>query len=110
MFEKKPDELKRIGAALYENPVWRNLAKSVGKVIEQMVHEPRWALSRIRSAEIVQRGDWVDTPLGRGKVSIIRRTRSDVDINKNTYNYEDKVEVDLGSAGVVTLPSVATTL
>jgi hypothetical protein len=105
MFEKKPDELKRIGAALYDNPVWRNLAKSVGKVIEQMVHEPRWALSRIRSAEIMQRGDWVDTPLGRGKISIIRRARTDVDNNTNTYAFEDKIEVDLGSGGVITLPT-----
>lgn len=104
MFERKPDQIRQLGAALYDNDVWRDLALAVETLVRKMVDEPRWALSRIRQARIAHRGDWVDTPLGRGQVVNIRRTRSNVNTDNNTYDFQDKIEVDLGGNGVVTIP------
>lgn len=104
MFEKKPSEIRRLNAALAENPVWRNLATAVDSVVDRALNEPRWALARLRQSEVVKRGDWVDTPLGRGRVVMIRRTRTNVDTINNTYDFQDRIEVDLGQEGVVTIP------
>jgi len=104
MYSKRPSMMKQLASSLSENPVWRDLAITVSKVIDELVNEPRWALSRIREAEVVQRGDWLDTPEGIGKVTYFRRKRSNIDDVNHTYDFEDFVEVQLEGRGYVTLP------
>lgn len=104
MFSKTPDMVKRLNLTLAQNPVWRTLAETTTDVINELVHDKRWALSRIREAETVQRGDWMDTPIGRGKVTLVRRYRSNVNDTANTYEFEDVVEVQIPNRGFVKLP------
>lgn len=104
MFQKRPNMAKELASALSENPVWTDLAATVSDVINEVISEPRWALARIREAEIVQRGDWVDTPVGIGQVTLYRRVRSNIDQVANTYDFEDFVEVQVEGKGYVTLP------
>lgn len=104
MFSKKPSFLNQLATSLQENPVWTSLAESVTTVINEMIDEPRWALSRVRESDVVQRGDWLDTPLGEGRVTYSRRTRSDIDPLTKTYNFEDFVEIQLSNGEFMTLP------
>jgi len=80
----------------------RSLATS--EVINRMVHEPRWALSKVREPQVVERGDWMDTPVGRGKVTMKRRYRTDVSPDGSTYKFQDVVEVQVPDQGYITLP------
>lgn len=104
MFQRRPTLIKQLGAALEENPVWRDLALTVSQVIDEMITEPRWALSRIRSPEVVQRGDWVDTPRGLGRATYYRRQRENIDADANTYDFTDYLEVQVNSGEFVTMP------
>lgn len=104
MFQKRPSVLKQLSAALEDNPIWRDLATATTAVMNEIIDEPRWALSRLREAEVVQRGDWVDTPLGLGKVTYYRRQRTNIDAAANTYDFTDYLEVQVPGKGFVTLP------
>lgn len=104
MQEKKPDSLKRLNVALAQNPVWRTLAQKTSEVINEMISDKRWALSRLREPELVSRNDWMDTPIGRGKVTMVRRRRSNINIDANTYDFEDTVEIEVPGQGFVQLP------
>lgn len=104
MFSKRPTMDKQLASALQQNDIWRDLASTVTKVMDELINEPRWALSRIREAEVVQRGDWMDTPEGIGKVTYYRRVRDNIDINKNSYDFTDYVEVQINNENYVTLP------
>lgn len=104
MFNRRPNMLKQLAAALEGNDVWRNLATAVAPVIDELVHDPRYALARIREAEVVQRGDWVDTPDGIGKVTYYRRVRDNINVEANTYDFQDYLEVQIEGKGYTTLP------
>lgn len=104
MFSKRPTMDKQLASALQQNDIWRDLASTVTKVMDELVNEPRWALARLREAEVVQRGDWMDTPEGIGKVTYYRRVRDNIDINKNSYDFTDYVEVQINNQNYVTLP------
>lgn len=104
MFSKRPTFDKQLAEALRQNEVWTDLASTVTKVIDELVNEPRWALARIREAEVVQRGDFLDTPKGLGKMTYYRRVRENIDLIKNSYNFQDYVEVQINGQDYVTLP------
>lgn len=104
MFSKTPNWTNQLSEALKENPIWLNLFDTVSKVVTEVIDEPRWALARIREAEVVQRGDWLDTPIGKGKVTLSRRTRSNENNNNYTYDFQDWVEVQVDGKEFVTLP------
>lgn len=104
MFENTPNHIRLLNSHLQENEIWRKLAKAVTDVINEIVDEPRWALSRARQSKVVNRGDYVDTPSGRGQVTLIRRNRSNIDIPSNTYDFEDIMEVQLPNGNVTSLP------
>ena len=104
MFNKRPNMLKQLASALGENDIWRNLATSVSTVMNELIEDPRYALARIREAEVVQRGDWVETPEGIGKVTYFRRVRDNIDADNNTYTFQDYLEVQIEGKGYATLP------
>lgn len=104
MFSDKPDLLRRLNVTLAQNPVWKTLAETTSKVINEVIHDKRWAISRLREAETIQRGDWMDTPLGKGKVTLVRRYRKNINNDKNTYEFEDVVEVQVPDKGFIKLP------
>lgn len=104
MKEKIPDDIRRLNYALSQNNVWRNLAKKTSEVINEIITDNRWALSRIREPNLVQRGDWMNTPVGRGKVTLVRRKRSNINETTNTYDFEDTVEIEIPDQGFVQLP------
>lgn len=96
MFEQKPDSLKHLNDELRQNPTWEKLANVVTAETRRLLDEPRWKLQRLRSHNVVQRGDFFDTPYGRGRVSFIRRKYEDAD-GKRLKNdqFIDEVEVSL---------------
>lgn len=104
MFSKTPSWTNQIATSLRENPVWESLFQTVSQVVTEVIDEPRWALSRIRGAEVVQRGDWLDTPIGKGKVTLVRRTRDNINDATYTYDFQDWVEVQVDGKDYVTLP------
>ena len=104
MRKKRPSTINQLNAQLYENEVWRNLATAVGEATNRLIDEPRWALENLRQANVVNRGDYMDTPLGKGQVSVIRRQRSNIDPIANTYDFEDQVEVQVPDQGTITFP------
>jgi hypothetical protein len=104
MFNKRPNMLKQLASALGENDIWRDLATTVSKVMDELIEDPRYALARIREAEVVQRGDWVETPEGIGKVTYYRRVRDNIDTENNTYSFQDYLEVQIEGKGYATLP------
>lgn len=104
MFSKTPNWVNQLSTALRENPVWESLFATVSQVVTEVIDEPRWALARIREAEVVQRGDWMDTPVGKGKVTMVRRTRSNMNDENYTYDFQDWVEVQIDGRPYATLP------
>lgn len=104
MFSKTPSWAKQLTSSLAENPVWQDLFNSVSSIVTEVIDEPRWALSRIREAEVVQRGDWLDTPIGKGKVTFYRRELDNINKEANSYTYQDYVEIQVDGKEFVTLP------
>lgn len=82
---------------LRENGLWRDLFKAVSQVMTNYVHERATQLSRIRAAQHVHRGDYLNTPLGRGKVAYIKHGVVNGEI-------EDEIEVEVPGVGSVTIP------
>ena len=104
MFSKKPSFTNNLASSLRENSVWTTLAEKVTEVLNEMIDEPRWALSRVRESDVVQRSDWLTSPLGKGRVTLARRVRSNIDEANKTYDFEDFVEIQLENGEFVTLP------
>lgn len=104
MFENTPSHLKLLNSHLKENKVWAKLATAVTEVINEVIDEPRWALSRARQSKVVERGDFINTPSGKGQVTLVRRTLSNEDLEANTYDYTDIVEVQLPDGSISSLP------
>lgn len=104
MFRRKPNFLNQLAASLQENDVWRNLAQVTSDVINEVVSEPRWALQRVRESDVIQRGDWIDTPAGEGQVTLVRRVRSNINKSANTYDFQDFVEIEINAETFATLP------
>lgn len=109
MFEKKPDSIKQLNDMLRQNPTWATLANAVTAITRKLIDEPRWKLQRLRHHNTIQRGDFFDTPHGRGRVSFIRRIFNNADTGvRNTNNtFVDEIEVSL-EGGLATTVNVRT--
>ena len=104
MRERIPDLVKHLNASIAQNPVWKTLAQKTNDVINEVIHDKRYQMERLRESDIIQRGDWMDTPVGRGKVTMVRRRRENIDVFNNKYDFEDSVEIEIPNQGYITLP------
>lgn len=96
--EKKNLFLNLLNQRLRENPVWRDLFTSVSEIMDAYVNERAVQLSRVRDPQHLHRGDYLDTPQGRGKVSYIKRAFDDDD------HILDEVSVEIPGVGSVVVP------
>lgn len=104
MFEKKPDAVNLLNDLLKQNPTWEKFAEAVTKVTRRLVDEPRWKLQRLRHNTTVHRGDFFDTALGTGKVSVVRKNFVDLESGVALTNFVDEVEIDLGNGVSTNIP------
>lgn len=91
------DFTRVLNERMRENPLWLDLFKAISKVMTDYVHENSTKLSRIRAAQHIHRGDFISTPLGRGKIAYIKHTGDD-------GGMVDEVEVEVPGVGAVTIP------
>lgn len=104
MHEKKPNTLDMMNDLLKQNPYWETFANAVTTVTRRLVDEPRWKLERLRHHTTLHRNDFIDTPLGQGKVSIIRKNVVDLSTGVQTTTFLDDVEIDLGNGLATQIP------
>lgn len=96
--EKKGNFLTLLNQRLRENPVWRDLFIATSTILDQYVNERVVDISRIRDPQVLHRGDFVDTPEGRGKVSYIKKSFN------SAIGDLDEVSVDIPGVGSVVVP------
>lgn len=71
--EKKFNFSNVLNSYLAESDTFSKLFEAVGKVTDDLVQEKITQLARVRDPRIVHRGDYIDTPKGRGHVSYVKR-------------------------------------
>lgn len=104
MFERRPSSLTILNDLLKQNPTWEVLADSVTNVTRKLVTEPRWKIQRLRWHTTVRRGDFFDTVLGTGKVSVVRKQLIDPNTGEELGTFQDEVEIDLGNGLSTKIP------
>lgn len=100
--EKKNEFLNLLNQRLRENSVWRDLFIATSAVLDDYFNERVTQLSRVRDPQHVHRGDYLDTPEGRGKVDYIKKT-----FNSQTGTL-DEISVEIPGVGSVVVPFRAT--
>ncbi len=93
-----PDFLRILNQNLQENEVWRVLMEKTTAVIRDVLHEQTTELARARDPQHVHRGDYVTTPLGRGRVVHVDRK------NDPSSVMLDEVTVNVVNVGNVVIP------
>lgn len=96
--EKKNEFLNLLNQRLRENPVWRSLFEATSAVMDDYVNERVTQMSRIRDPQHIHRGDYLETPEGRGKVSYIKRMLD------GNGQIADEISVDVPGVGSVVVP------
>lgn len=82
-----------LNSYLAESDTFRRLFDVVGKVTDDLVQENITQLARVRDPRIMHRGDYIDTPKGRGVVTYVKRIDHPQII--------DEVHVDVPGVGSV---------
>lgn len=102
-YEKQPNVSRLLDEIFRDNAVWQSFATKVNDLTKVHVNEPVTKLGNVRDTKTYSRGDYIDTPLGRGKVAVIRRQLPDVDSNGDP-TYEDLIEIELEGNEAVVIP------
>lgn len=92
------DFLRLLNENLRENPIWRNLFTNISKTIDAYVTERIDQFAQIRDPQHVHRGDYLTTPLGRGRVVHVDRQYDD------TNELIDEIHVNIHNVGNVVVP------
>lgn len=93
-----PDFLRILNQNLQENAVWRTLMEKTTQVINDILHEQTTELARSREPQHIHRGDYITTPLGRGRVVHVDRK------NDPSNVMLDEVSVNVVNVGNVVIP------
>lgn len=93
-----PDFLRVLNENLKEVPTWRTLMEKVTTVINDTLTEQVVELARSRETQHLHRGDFFNTPYGRGRVVHVDRK------NDPTGALLDEVHVNVANVGNVVIP------
>lgn len=100
---KQPDASELLSEVLKTNPIWRTLAEKVNDLTKVHINQPVDKLANIRNSRVFMRGDYIETPLGKGRVAVVRRQLPTTSESGEVL-YEDHIEIELEGNQAVVLP------